>query len=848
MKKMSCFLLVLFLGLILTGCHKHSYDEVVTEPTCTEAGYTTYTCECGESYVANEVAAKGHAYGDWVVVKEATENEEGLKEKTCSVCNDKVSEAIAKLAHTHNYTEKVVDATCTEKGYKEYTCSCGDTYKEEIEAKGHTEVEVAGKEATCTEAGLTAGKKCSVCDEVLVAQEEVAALGHTEVEVAAVEATCTEAGLTAGKKCSVCDEVLVAQEEVAALGHTEVEVAAVEATCTEAGLTAGKKCSVCDEVLVAQEEVAALGHTEVVSKEKVEATCTEKGSTEEKKCSVCNEVTVASEEIEALGHTEKVEVEAVEATCTEKGSTTKLVCEVCNEVLQEVEEIEALGHTEETVAGKDATCSEPGLTEGTKCSVCGEVLKAQEEITAAHTLVYYLAQEADCDTIGYNAHSECTVCGWTDYEEIPAWGHVYGDFVVDKEPTDLECGYESRHCIVCDDRIQITIIPALGVPEEPEGGETIEYSVSLDYNGMDYIYEFDCELEEAFLTDFYNWCIKQNVFTESDVTLSAFLGTGYNGLWANYVGGAGNPSSLFPNYSAVGNYFLAPNADAPSKRICTPIEGSTYFLNDPEMNEKWDAFMLHVQAACNGEPRCWGSDATNYFIYELGRYIVADDSTLSSNYGSDAVTARTNRNVVISVKYKNTVFTVTSLTSNNDLPTVKSSGYKFFGWTDGEKTYTKFDDASLDGKTLYPDFKKEFTIKWASSRQAAKADGLSITNATYTNGDKFPSAVYRDKVLLKYNEKGQLEVVAVGLNGVRLTTNPADSFYVEGQSNLEYDLVIIGYSADADTLIQGLALEAGDIIEIDAEKDVYDVTDGADPDNWSPDHEVNVKAYITYVE
>ena len=75
----------------------------------------------------------------------------------------------------------------------------------------------------------------------------------------AVEATCTTAGKTAGKHCSVCNEVLVAQEEVAAKGHTEVVDEAVEATCTETGLTAGKHCSVCNEVLVAQEEVAAKG-------------------------------------------------------------------------------------------------------------------------------------------------------------------------------------------------------------------------------------------------------------------------------------------------------------------------------------------------------------------------------------------------------------------------------------------------------------------------------------------------------------------------------------------------------------------------------------------------------------
>ena len=44
----------------------HTYTAEVTEPTCTEAGYTTYTCSCGDSYVADEVGALGHSYVDGV--------------------------------------------------------------------------------------------------------------------------------------------------------------------------------------------------------------------------------------------------------------------------------------------------------------------------------------------------------------------------------------------------------------------------------------------------------------------------------------------------------------------------------------------------------------------------------------------------------------------------------------------------------------------------------------------------------------------------------------------------------------------------------------------------------------
>ena len=42
---------------------EHTYTATVTAPTCTGQGYTTYTCACGDSYVADYVDATGeHAY------------------------------------------------------------------------------------------------------------------------------------------------------------------------------------------------------------------------------------------------------------------------------------------------------------------------------------------------------------------------------------------------------------------------------------------------------------------------------------------------------------------------------------------------------------------------------------------------------------------------------------------------------------------------------------------------------------------------------------------------------------------------------------------------------------------
>ena len=58
----------------------HDYVAVVTPPSCTEKGYTTYTCRnCGHSYKGNEVDATGHTWGEWKVIKEATTTETGKK-------------------------------------------------------------------------------------------------------------------------------------------------------------------------------------------------------------------------------------------------------------------------------------------------------------------------------------------------------------------------------------------------------------------------------------------------------------------------------------------------------------------------------------------------------------------------------------------------------------------------------------------------------------------------------------------------------------------------------------------------------------------------------------------------
>ena len=368
-----------------TPCaHENTELRNAKEATCTEPGYTgdTYCKDCGEKIgTGTAIPAKGHIE----VIDEAvaaTCTTPGKTEgKHCSVCNDILVAQEVIPAKGHSWDKGVITTspTCSDAGVKTYTCTvCSETKTEVLDATGHTPVDVAEQPATCTEAGYTAGVKCSVCGATISGIEEIPATGHTEVIDEAVAATCTTPGKTEGKHCSVCNEVLVPQEEIPAKGHTEVIDEAVAATCTTPGKTEGKHCSVCNEVLVPQEEIPAKGHTEVID-EAVAATCTTPGKTEGKHCSVCNEVLVPQEEIPAKGHTEVID-DAVAATCTESGKTEGKHCSVCNEILVAQEVIPAKGHVEEIRNIKEVTDTEDGYTGDTYCSVCNELLKSGEVI------------------------------------------------------------------------------------------------------------------------------------------------------------------------------------------------------------------------------------------------------------------------------------------------------------------------------------------------------------------------------------------------------------------------------------------------------------------------------------
>ena len=184
----------------------HSIDVsggVVTDPTCTENGYTTYICSaCSEEVVGNITEKLGHISGAEVEENHfnPTCTEKGSYDMVvyCERCGSELSRigySIDELGH--DYVGMVTDPTCTEQGYTTYTCTrCGDTYVDDYtSATGHT----VGVWVTDAEKHWHI---CAECGDILDLEPHIVSDWITDIE------PTTKIDGQRHKECTVCGEIL----------------------------------------------------------------------------------------------------------------------------------------------------------------------------------------------------------------------------------------------------------------------------------------------------------------------------------------------------------------------------------------------------------------------------------------------------------------------------------------------------------------------------------------------------------------------------------------------------------------------------------------------------------------
>ena len=475
------------------SAHKHTYTSRVTkEPTCTEAGETTFTCVDGDDSYTQVIQPLGHNFSsEYTVDKEPTHTEAGSKSQHCSRCDAKQN--VTSIPATgHKYNDGVVTKkpTCTEKGVKTFTCVDGDhSYTEEIPAiehnygeatytwssdkstctakrvcandASHVETETVNttstitKNATCTTTGTktyTATFKNGAFAKQTTTST-IPALGHdfnTEYTVDK-EPTHTEDGSKSQhcKRCGAKQNVI----SISATGHIyNVGIITKNPTCTEPG-TKTYTCIGGDHTYT--EEIPATGHkygTPTYTWSNDKSTCTAKR--------VCAN-DASHVETETVNSTNAI---TTKATCDKVGIKTYTATFKNSAFAKQTStsSIPATGH-------KYGTPTYTWSADGKTCTakrVCANNSSHIETENA--TITNKVKVNANCTTKGTTTYTatfknSAFTTQTKDVQDINALGHNYAStYTIDKNATCTETGSKSQHCSRCGAKQNVTSIPATG--------------------------------------------------------------------------------------------------------------------------------------------------------------------------------------------------------------------------------------------------------------------------------------------------------------------------------------------------------------------------------------------------
>ena len=133
---------------------------------------TYHWTECDRENCSYETSKVAHLWDEGTITTNPTEQEDGVKTFNCTGCDATKEEPVAKLSHTH-----VPSADWTSDGSQHWK-TCSGCY-EKLDLDNHNEEVVPGEPATCLAPGKEDGKKCSVCEKVILEQTPITQLNHS---------------------------------------------------------------------------------------------------------------------------------------------------------------------------------------------------------------------------------------------------------------------------------------------------------------------------------------------------------------------------------------------------------------------------------------------------------------------------------------------------------------------------------------------------------------------------------------------------------------------------------------------------------------------------------------------